>query len=296
MRGVFPGVSLGAPEDDSPFRLNLSVAGDERFSVISLAVSGTAKGIGSVPEIVAVGAVRGGRFGLSYGRNEVDTSLPYLRRPGDSVMRMDDARVELVVLDPSTFQRIASRHLGSDRPVALGGGLTPTGPRSRALGAAWRTVSSRLAVTAADADAFSSALVRDQLVDMTVRAALAAFPVVGESSIVEGERSAPLAVARAAAYIDEHVDEHVSLADIASAARLSVRGVQYAFRRHLGVTPLAYLRDRRLDAARIELIAADPSVVSVAEVARTWGFAHLSRFAQSYRDRFGEYPSETIRA
>ncbi|RUR00951.1 helix-turn-helix transcriptional regulator [Labedella endophytica] len=295
MRGVFPGVSLGAPEDDEPFELGLSVVGEPRVSVVSLSVSGQARGVGSVPEVVAIGRVRGGRFGLSYGRHDVDTSLPYIRRPGESEMRMDDARLDLVVLDPSAFRDAAVAYRGSDLGLAPRGG-TSTAPRSRAVGAAWHAAANRLVATAADEEAFASDLVRDRLFDVTVRTVLEAFPIADDPSSVDTEVLAPQAVARAAAYIDEHVCEHVSLADIAGAARLSVRGVQYAFRRALGVTPLAYLRERRLDAVRIELIASDPAVVSVAEVARRWGFAHLSRFAESYRGRFGEYPSSTIRS
>ena len=31
------------------------------------------------------------------------------------------------------------------------------------------------------------------------------------------------------------------------------------------------------------------------QIAMTWGFNHLGRFATDYRDRFGETPSETYR-
>jgi AraC-like DNA-binding protein len=72
--------------------------------------------------------------------------------------------------------------------------------------------------------------------------------------------------------------------------------VQHVFRRHVGTTPLAYLRDRRLDAVRLELLASDPADTTVADVARRWGFAHLSRFSQAYHARFGEYPRVTIRS
>jgi len=34
--------------------------------------------------------------------------------------------------------------------------------------------------------------------------------------------------------------------------------------------------------------------VSVTEVALSCGFNHLSKFAKSYRERFGELPSETL--
>jgi AraC-like DNA-binding protein len=295
MSAGFPSISLSPSDDPRPFGFSLSVAGDERFAVHSLSLSGCARGVGTLPEIIAVGGVRSGRFGLSYGRHEVDTAQPYLRLPGASEMRMEDARLELVTFDPVAFREAAASYLGTDS-LPLDGWTPPsTAPRSQALGTAWRTASGRMFAAAADGEGFSSALVRDRLFDMAVRAVLGTFPL-GEPAAPHGELTTSQAVARATAYIDARVAEHVTLPDIAEAARLSVRGVQYAFRRHLGVTPLAYLRDRRLDAARVELIASDPAVTSVAAVARAWGFAHLSRFAQAYRERFGEYPSSTIRS
>jgi transcriptional regulator GlxA family with amidase domain len=72
--------------------------------------------------------------------------------------------------------------------------------------------------------------------------------------------------------------------------------VQLAFRRHLDTTPTAYLRQVRLDAARIELLAAAPEDrVTVTEVAYRWGFCSPSRFAERYRAAFGTTPSETLR-
>lgn len=297
VRAVFPGISLGPDDDGGSFRFRHAVAGDGRLAVHSLELSGPARGSGTVPELVAVGRVHSGRFDLSYGRHEVDTTLPYLRPPGESEMRMHDASLELVTLDPSAFLLAAQRYEGSDRVVPIGSRAGATGPRNRAFGAAWRSAADRILATAADESAFASELVRDRLFDMTVRVILGAFPLgEGDGSADAGLRPEPQAVSRAARYIDDHVAEHIALADIAEAARLSVRGVQYAFQRHYGVTPLTYLRERRLDAVRLALVASDPAAVSVADVARVWGFAHLSRFAQAYRDRFGEYPSHTIRS
>jgi AraC-like DNA-binding protein len=51
----------------------------------------------------------------------------------------------------------------------------------------------------------------------------------------------------------------------------------------------------RLDHVRTELLHSDPAEVRVTEVAMRWGFFHQSRFAQQYRDRFGELPSATLR-
>ena len=68
-----------------------------------------------------------------------------------------------------------------------------------------------------------------------------------------------------------------------------------AFHRFLGMGPGNYLRQRRLSAARHELLTAPLRAETVTEVAFRWGFWHLSRFAREYRSMFGESPSETVR-
>jgi transcriptional regulator GlxA family with amidase domain len=97
--------------------------------------------------------------------------------------------------------------------------------------------------------------------------------------------------ARAETFLLEHATEQITVADIADAAGLSVRGLQAAFSRHHGITPLAYLRRIRLLLAR-EQLQSDADA-SIAEVARGVGFAHLGRFAGVYRDEFGELPRQT---
>ncbi|MFJ9009929.1 helix-turn-helix domain-containing protein [Streptomyces canus] len=41
---------------------------------------------------------------------------------------------------------------------------------------------------------------------------------------------------------------------------------------------------------------AAPGTTTVTEVAHVWGFVHLGRFARRYRERYGESPSQTLRA
>jgi len=83
--------------------------------------------------------------------------------------------------------------------------------------------------------------------------------------------------------------------DLAAIAGVGVRVLQEAFRQHVGVSPLAYLRRLRLDGVHAELSKSDPWQVNVSEVAYRWGFTHLGRFAGSYRARFGVSPSQTLR-
>jgi AraC-like DNA-binding protein len=83
--------------------------------------------------------------------------------------------------------------------------------------------------------------------------------------------------------------------ELAAIAGVGVRVLQESFRRHVGVSPLTYLRRLRLEGVHAELLRSDRGEVSVSEVAHRWGFTHLGRFAGAYRDRYGISPSETLR-
>jgi AraC-like DNA-binding protein len=87
-----------------------------------------------------------------------------------------------------------------------------------------------------------------------------------------------------------------SVADLAVATATSVRSLQEGFRRTLDTTPTAYLRRLRLERVRDDLVAAGPGRSSVTDVSARWGFTHHGRFAAAYADRFGERPSDTLRA
>ena len=91
-------------------------------------------------------------------------------------------------------------------------------------------------------------------------------------------------VRRVLAAVEAEPERAWRLADLAGIAGVSVRSLQEAFQRELGSTPLEQLRLVRLTRARRDLQAADPGTTSVTDVATRWGFFHLGRFSQVYRD------------
>ncbi|MEU6845651.1 helix-turn-helix transcriptional regulator [Streptomyces sp. NPDC046716] len=97
------------------------------------------------------------------------------------------------------------------------------------------------------------------------------------------------------AFIESNAGQDIGLAEIANAAYVSPRALQYAFRRHLDTTPIAYLRRVRLDATHAELLAAGPRTATVTEIAMRWGFANLGHFATHYRNAYRTLPSTTLR-
>lgn len=103
----------------------------------------------------------------------------------------------------------------------------------------------------------------------------------------------PQHVRKAVDFLDAHASSDLTIDDIASAAEVPVRTLQRAFRQAFDVSPMAYLKNLRLDRVRARLTAGD--VESVTHIAFESGFTHLGRFSRDYRLRFGETPSETLR-
>ncbi|YCK38357.1 AraC family transcriptional regulator [Actinomadura sp. ATCC 39365] len=105
----------------------------------------------------------------------------------------------------------------------------------------------------------------------------------------------PKVVRRAMEFIEGHAHLPLSTTDIAGAVAVSSRSLQEGFRAHLGLSPMAHLRQVRLTRVHDELRTADPARATVTTVAARWGFLHQGRFAAQYRERFGQPPSETLR-
>ena len=86
----------------------------------------------------------------------------------------------------------------------------------------------------------------------------------------------------------------ITVSMLAAHCGVSVRVLQQGFQRHVGMSPLAYLRDVRLRRAHEDLLAADPFADTVASIAQRWGFAHLGRFAAAHETKYGHKPLWTL--
>lgn len=103
----------------------------------------------------------------------------------------------------------------------------------------------------------------------------------------------PRHVQRALDYIHAHVEDSITVGDIARVACVSVRALEEGFRKHCNTTPVVYLRGVRLERVRKALASSTPGTDKVAVLAHRYGFAHLGRFSAYYKARFGESPSQT---
>jgi AraC-like DNA-binding protein len=117
-----------------------------------------------------------------------------------------------------------------------------------------------------------------------------------KSILKSGNVSLPPAhMRRAEEYLAAHVDSAVSMADLAVAAGASARTLFRTFKKQHRISPMAFLKQRRLEAAHRALLAAEPGSTTVSEVARRYYFFHFGRFADDYQRIFLEKPSETLR-
>lgn len=100
---------------------------------------------------------------------------------------------------------------------------------------------------------------------------------------------------KADSFIQTHRDQKIGLSDLCKAIGTSKRTLQYVFNKNYGMSPMSFLKIRRLNQARHDLLEGDSFMTSVSEIAFRCGFFHLSRFAVEYGNYFGERPSETLR-
>jgi AraC-like DNA-binding protein len=113
------------------------------------------------------------------------------------------------------------------------------------------------------------------------------------------DRPASQAVVKQAIDLMRAQPERVwTTAEVARATGVSARALQKAFAKAGEPPPMTYLRQLRLHRVREELTDASQtqSPAAVTAVASRWGFVHLGRFAQQYRQLFGEAPSQTLRS
>jgi len=68
------------------------------------------------------------------------------------------------------------------------------------------------------------------------------------------------------------------------------------FQRHLGMSPMAYVREVRVRSAHRDLRSADPAHTTVAAIAHRWRFTHLGRFAAAHKKKFGNTPVQALHA
>ncbi|MGE8608201.1 MAG: helix-turn-helix transcriptional regulator, partial [Acinetobacter baumannii] len=95
-------------------------------------------------------------------------------------------------------------------------------------------------------------------------------------------------------FIIEHAHEEICAEDLQRLAGVSKSKLYDEFQQYYGTSPMSYLKKYRLQQIyKILSTTGADKKVSISKLAYDWGFNHLSRFSQEYREEFGENPSET---
>lgn len=138
-------------------------------------------------------------------------------------------------------------------------------------------------------------LAREQLETFVLTQVLLAVPNPYLDELTRpADAAAPSRLKPVIEYMEMNADEPLTPQELARVGCMSVRTLHATFQQELGMSSMAYLRQIRLGHVRAELLHSR-GPVHVTDVAMRWGFLHPSRFAQQYRTRFGELPSDTVK-
>jgi AraC-like DNA-binding protein len=129
-------------------------------------------------------------------------------------------------------------------------------------------------------------LVIDEILFRLLRSDAAAAVRSGVGSAVDAHR-----ILEAMRFIREKHAEKLDVARVARHAAMSPSHFAHRFRAVARVSPMRYLREVRLDAARARLLA---SGSRVSEVAVEVGFESPAHFTREYKRRFGVSPSKSL--
>lgn len=90
-------------------------------------------------------------------------------------------------------------------------------------------------------------------------------------------------------FIDAHLSDELTIEELSRHAHFHPNYFIRMFKRHLGMTPMRYIRERRLEHAQ-ELLGA--TELPVREVAYQSGFRDVSHFSAAFKKKSGVSPSE----
>ena len=211
-----------------------------------------------------------------------------------------DGHVLALKIDRQALESQLARMLDAQvrSPVALGPGMD----LSRGRGRTWADLVRLLATDAGAATGPGGLahhpLVGAQLQETLLRGLLLAADHPYRELLDDAvpPAPAPQSIRRAMDAMHAHPECPFTVSQLAEIADVSQRSLQRGFQRHAGLSPLAYLSQVRLARVHEDLSRSDPALVTVTEIAYRWGFVHMGRFAGAYRRRYGQSPSQTLRA
>ena len=126
---------------------------------------------------------------------------------------------------------------------------------------------------------------------------LASFLSLVENPQATGKQAvlpADYALKHAEDYICANLEAAITRDNLANMAGVSIRSLSRAFEKKYGIGPMAFVRQRRLDACYARLRGSKLGTTTVTDVAMSHGFSHFGKFAIAYKKAFGESPSASL--
>jgi AraC-like DNA-binding protein len=120
------------------------------------------------------------------------------------------------------------------------------------------------------------------------------FQGLVNDQVIDDDQFSPALLEAATGYIEDRLldDPDLNARTIAAALHVSVRTLYRVFAQQATSSVMAYVRERRLERARLELLSAR---LTVSELAARWHFADGSHFVKAYKRHFGETPTASRR-
>jgi AraC-like DNA-binding protein len=250
------------------------------------------------PALAVVRMRRGIRTRIDLDQSFGPGDLALSGNPGDGYRtRYESTRYDTVIVSMPAAVEAASNRPDDDLGPLRVASLRPISP---AAAQRWlQTVDFVTTSLRANPDAMSQPLLNGAITRLLAATLLATFANTWTTEPHRQDRvdATPTALSRAVSFIETNADLDISAVDIARAAHVTVRAVQFAFRRHLDTTPMTYMRRVRLERAHEQLLAASPEDgTTITQVAARWGYTDPSRFSACYRRAYGQPPSHTLRS
>ncbi|MEP1768834.1 MAG: helix-turn-helix domain-containing protein [Sulfitobacter sp.] len=99
----------------------------------------------------------------------------------------------------------------------------------------------------------------------------------------------PPSVRKAVDLFASHIEDPLTISDVAGAVGLSVRQLERSFQKSTGMSPMTYYRTTRMNAARQLVLYSNDTMMQIATAV---GYASSGTLIQTYEDVFGIHPAK----
>ncbi|MCU0779119.1 MAG: helix-turn-helix domain-containing protein [Akkermansiaceae bacterium] len=206
-----------------------------------------------------------------------------------------DVRTVALIIDEAAIRERIEIWAGSSHGLwdSLDGHMLADTPASRHFA---EVIAWVVGLAARGSGSLGVPAVRAQLSERLLLALVNAVEAQGESLVVGPPiaRDRTRIVRQMTDHLLAYPDRVVQLSDLCQLTGYSARSIAHACQTVLETSPMRYLKQLRLNQARILLREGTRDRTTVSECAYFAGFSHLGRFSADYRRMFGESPSQTL--